>query len=43
MENMKTHCYFYVVFCAHPFEYHEKKSLPSHNLNFNMIFLYILW
>ena len=34
---------FYIVFCAHPFENHQKKSLPSHNFNFNMIFLYILW
>ena len=42
MENMKTYCDFYIGFCAHPFEYHLKKSLPSHNLNFDMIFLYIL-
>ena len=42
MENMKTDSYFYIVFCAYLFECQEKKSLPSHNLNFNMIFLYIL-
>ena len=36
MENMKTYCYILHIFSAHPCESHQKKSLSSHNLNFNI-------
>ena len=34
MENMKTYCFLlHSFFFAHPFNDHQKKRLPSHNLN----------
>ena len=44
MENMKTYCYFYIVFCAHPFEYHQNKSLPRSYIEFKYDFsLHLAW